>query len=91
METTLEEALKLPITERIKLVDDIWDSINVSPDAVSISPEQQAELARRLEDYEKNPGGNFSWEEVKAEAVERYDLKSLTSLNGVSLSVKSGR
>lgn len=71
MNAILEEALKLPIPERIKLVDDIWDSINSSPGAVEITPEQQAELARRLEDYETNPDGNFSWEEVKAEALSR--------------------
>lgn len=71
MNAILEEALKLPIPERIKLVDDIWDSINESPDAVEITLEQQQELARRLEDYEKNPDGNFSWEEVKAKALSR--------------------
>lgn len=67
----LEQALKLPIPERIKLVDEIWDSINASPEAVDITPEQKAELGRRLEDYRANPGGNYSWDEIKAETLSR--------------------
>ncbi len=71
MNILLEQALKLPIPERIKLVDEIWDSINASPGAIDITPEQKAELDRRLEDYRANPGGNYSWDEIKAEALSR--------------------
>lgn len=71
MNIILEQALKLPIPERIKLVDEIWDSINVSPEAINITPEQEAELGRRLEDYRANPDGNYSWDEIKADALSR--------------------
>lgn len=71
MNLILEQALKLPIQERIKLVDEIWDSINVSPGAVGITIEQEAELGRRLEDYRANPDGNYSWDEIKADALSR--------------------
>ncbi len=71
MNVLLEQALKLPIPERIKLVDEIWDSIHASPEAVDITPEQKAELGRRLEDYHANPSGNYSWDEIKTEALSR--------------------
>ncbi|MBC7898913.1 MAG: addiction module protein [Saprospiraceae bacterium] len=71
MSILLDEILELPVAERIKLVEEIWDSINGSPEAVHITPEQKAELGRRLEDHRANPGGNFSWDEIKAEALSR--------------------
>lgn len=69
--TVLEQALKLPIPERIKLVDEIWESIDSSREVIELTPEQKAELERRLEDYRANPGGNYSWEEVKTAALAR--------------------
>ena len=45
----------LPLEERIKLVEDLWDSIAVEQRALPITPEQIAELDRRLEAYEADP------------------------------------
>jgi len=71
MNARLSEILDLPIAERIQLVEDIWDSISAFPDAVELTPEQKAELNRRIEDYRLNPGGNIPWETIKAEALAR--------------------
>ncbi len=71
MSVLLEEALKLPVTERRKLAEDIWESIDGSPEAFQLTPEQAAELQRRIDDEEQNPGGNYSWEEIEAEALAR--------------------
>ncbi len=62
----LPEILKLSVSERIQLVEDIWDSIAAEPDALPLTDEQQAELDRRLADAETNPGGGTPWSEVKA-------------------------
>lgn len=43
---------ELPVEERIKLVEDLWDSIAADRKALPLTPEQQAELDRRLEAYE---------------------------------------
>ena len=43
---------ELPIEERIKLVEDLWDSIAADRKALPITPEQQAEPDRRLSVYE---------------------------------------
>ena len=49
---------KLPIEERIKLVEDLWDSIAADQQALPLTPEQRAELDRRLDAFEadKNRG-----------------------------------
>jgi putative addiction module component (TIGR02574 family) len=41
----------LPLEERIKLVEDIWDSIAAEQEALPVSAEQRRELDRRLERY----------------------------------------
>lgn len=71
MSALLEQALKLPISERRRLADDIWDSIAAEPRAVEITPEQKAELDRRIEYNRLNPDDVVSWETVKAEALAR--------------------
>lgn len=71
MSILLDKAIELPIPERIKLVEDIWDSIEAETKVVQVTPEQRAELDRRLEDYRMNPEGNIPWETIKAEALAR--------------------
>jgi len=41
----------LPIEERIKLAEDIWDSIAAEQEALPLSSEQRRELDRRLDRY----------------------------------------
>jgi len=41
----------LPLEERIKLVEDIWDSIAAEQEALPLTSEQRGELDRRLERY----------------------------------------
>lgn len=57
--------LALPVAERIRLVEDIWDSIAAFPEAVPLTEEQRQELNRRLEAYHRNPEEGVSWEEIK--------------------------
>jgi len=63
---TLEEVLRLPVPERIRIVETIWDSIADTPEAVALTDEQKAELDRRLEAFESNPDAGSSWDEVRA-------------------------
>ncbi len=55
MNTKLQQ---LPVEERIKLVEDLWDSIAADQQALRLTAEQKAELDRRLDAYEidKNQG-----------------------------------
>lgn len=55
MNVTLQE---LPVEERIRIIEDLWDSIAADQKALRLTTEQQAELDRRLDAYEvdKNRG-----------------------------------
>lgn len=44
----------LSIVERIRLVEDLWDSIAADQVALPITDEQRAELDRRLDAYESD-------------------------------------
>lgn len=44
--------LELSIDERIKLVEDLWDSIAAEQEMLRLTDEQRAELDRRLDAYE---------------------------------------
>ena len=43
---------QLPINERIKLVEELWDSIASDQKTLPLSQEQKSELDRRLDAYE---------------------------------------
>ena len=42
---------ELPVEERIKLVEDLWDSIAADQKALPLTLEQKAELDRRLDAF----------------------------------------
>ena len=63
---SISDILQLPVQERIRLVELIWDSVAAVPEAVEISPELKAELEARLAEFEENPDAGFSWEQIKS-------------------------
>lgn len=63
------EIEKLSISERIQLVEDIWDSIAARPEEVPVTPAQREELDRRVQAFQQNPTRGVSWEQVKAKMV----------------------
>ena len=69
-QVTVAEILELPVAERIRLVELIWDSIAAVPEAVSISEELKAELDRRLAEFEADPDAGSPWEEVRERIVQ---------------------
>ena len=55
----MDSSLKnLPVHERIRIVEDLWDSIASDQNSLSLSSAQKVELDKRLEAYEvtKDPG-----------------------------------
>ena len=43
---------QLPVEERLRIVEDLWDSIAADQEALRPTAEQKAELDRRLDAYE---------------------------------------
>ena len=65
MGTLLEQALRLPVEDRRKLADDLYDSIDRDVDGFELSEEQKAEIDRRIADYKANPERLIPWEEAR--------------------------
>jgi putative addiction module component (TIGR02574 family) len=68
---TISDLLELSISERIQLVEDLWDSIATVPEAVMLTEAQKEELDRRLDAYHKNPNAGSPWESVKERIRKR--------------------
>ena len=69
MELT-EQAKNLSIPDRIRLVEEIWDTIADENEALELTDAQKRELDRRLEWVRKNPGQGRTWDEIKAEFLK---------------------
>jgi len=58
------DLLELSVSERIQLVQDLWDSVAKVPEALSLTDEQKKELDLRLDAYRKDPDAGSPWEVV---------------------------
>jgi putative addiction module component (TIGR02574 family) len=63
---SVADIVALPVAERLRLVEAIWESIAEVPEELELSPAQAAELDRRLAELEKDPTLGSPWEEVRA-------------------------
>ena len=70
MKTEIFEILRgLSSAEKIELAQDLWDS--VGEEALELTDDQRAELNRRIQDLQDNPGGDIPWEDVKADLLKK--------------------
>ena len=69
MPIDMSKILELPVSDRVKLVQSIWDSIAQIPEAVELTEPQRQELDRRLEAYERDPDAGSPWPEVRAKIL----------------------
>jgi len=65
------ELAELPVQERIRLVEALWDTITEYPESIELSPAERRELNRRMEAYLKNPSEGTPWPEVKSKLLAR--------------------
>lgn len=79
---TCSDILELPVSERLHLLEMIWDSLIEVPETIPVSDEVRAELDRRLEAYIRNPETARPWAEVRDELFR--DKVSLTFVAKVS-------
>ena len=71
----LKAAKALPQAERIKLAQDFWEIVVDDGYDPDLTPEQAAELDRRLADFENNPRDGIPWEQVEADLNKRFGWK----------------
>ena len=65
----LAEALKLSPSDRLQLIEALWDTL--SEEDIPVTPEERALLDARLAYLEANPGDQSPWSEVKARLEQR--------------------
>jgi putative addiction module component (TIGR02574 family) len=70
MDAQHAELLNLSPSERLLLVQDLWDSL--SNEDIPLTQWQKEELDRRKAAYQANPASGRSWEDVKRRIIERH-------------------
>lgn len=61
-----DDILKLSVSERLELIEVIWDSIAPGLEDLPLTEAQRRELDRRLDHYAVRPPRLSTWEEVQA-------------------------
>ena len=59
-------------SEKLQLVEDLWDDLAGTPDAVPVHEWQKQELARRKANLVNNPTSGLSWAQVKQRVRRPY-------------------
>lgn len=62
---------RLSVEDRLRLVQEIWDSIAGEVERAPLTEAQRQEVDRRLAAHEANPAAAVPWEQTEAEALAR--------------------
>lgn len=65
MTRLLQDVLNLSVSERILMVEAIWDSIAAKENELELTPSHEQLLDERLEQHKHNPDEGSEWTEVK--------------------------
>jgi putative addiction module component (TIGR02574 family) len=69
--TLLAEIMQLTPKERQELADELLAAV-AEDDDFALTPEQMAEIDRRLEEHDRDPGSATPWEEVRDRLRARF-------------------
>ena len=72
MNSTTSSIFDLSPSEKLQLVEDLWDDLAASPEEIPIHDWQKEELQRRKVNLQKNPASGLTWEEVKQRVRSRH-------------------
>lgn len=69
----LDQLRAMPATERREIVERIWDEF--ADRDLDLTPNQAAELDRRLADHQARPGDVVAWNEIREATASKYPRK----------------
>lgn len=72
MNQTHSSIFELSPPEKLQLVEDLWDDLAATPQAVPVHEWQKQELAKRKSNLLNHPAAGLSWEDVKRRIRRRY-------------------
>ncbi len=64
MPIELEEFRKLPMTDKLRIVEELWDDIASSSEVIPVQTADRDEIMRRGEELERNPEIALSRDEL---------------------------
>jgi putative addiction module component (TIGR02574 family) len=64
------ELLNLSVEEKIKLAEELWESIDA--EQLPVTDDEIAIAKERYQDYLKNPNDNMSWDEFRNRIQAKY-------------------
>ena len=59
-------------SEKLRLVEDLWDDLAAAPEAVPVHNWQMEELYRRKANLLANPTSGLSWDEIKRRVRSKW-------------------
>jgi putative addiction module component (TIGR02574 family) len=65
MSSQMSDFDSMNLAEKLELVENLWDRIAASSEALPVPDWQKEELDRREENHRANPTPGISWEEAK--------------------------
>ena len=72
MNSAMTSIFDLSPSEKLQLVEDLWDDLAVTPETVPVHNWHKEELARRKANLMQNPASGLVWEEVKRRIRHHY-------------------
>jgi putative addiction module component (TIGR02574 family) len=64
MSATLDEIRRLSVTDRLKLINDVWETL-LEEDPLPLSEAQAREIDRRLDAFRRDGDRGMAWEEFE--------------------------
>lgn len=65
------DVLELPVSERLQLVEDIWNTIAAFPEKLELTDEERRLIDQRLQARDQNPAAGSPWVEVYSRITSR--------------------
>ena len=72
MDPTTISIFDLSPSEKLQLVEDLWDDLAATPEAVPVHDWHKEELARRKANLMQHPTSELTWEDVQRRVRSRY-------------------
>jgi putative addiction module component (TIGR02574 family) len=72
MDDKTDSVFDLSPSEKLQLVEDLWDDLASTPEDIPLHQWQREELDRRKSNLAGNPASGLSWEQVKQKVRSRY-------------------
>lgn len=72
MDPAIASVFQLSPTDKLQLVQDLWDDLATAPENVPVHDWQIEELERRRTRLRENPNLAIPWEEFDRQLRERY-------------------